>query len=106
MPISPAHLIHERRLADGRKVVIRPIRPGDRPGEREFLDRLSGETRRRRFIKYVQAPDKALIHFSTPIDYERHMAFVCEAPDGARSELVGDARYTANADGSSCELSI
>ena len=34
------------------------------------------------------------------------MAFVCEAPDGARSELVGDARYVGNADGRSCELGI
>ena len=34
------------------------------------------------------------------------MAFVGEVRNGARSELVGDARYTGNPDGRSCELGI
>lgn len=55
----PAHLARERRLPDGRAVIIRPIRPGDE-------------------------------RFSADTDYERRMAFVCEAKgDG----LVGEARY-------------
>jgi acetyltransferase len=102
----PAHLARERRLADGRTVLVRPIRPDDAQREREFLERLSPQARRRRFIKYAHAPDQDLIHFFTHIDYDRHMAFVCEARNGARSEIVGDARYTGNAEGRSCELGI
>ena len=102
----PIHLVRERRLADGRTVVIRPIRPADESGERAFLEKLSPEARRRRFIKYAHAPDQDLIRLFTHIDYDRHMAYVCEAHNGARSEIVGDARYTANADGRSCELGI
>lgn len=102
----PAHLARKRRLADGRTVLIRPIRPDDAKGEREFLEQLSEDARRRRFIEYAHAPDDHLLHFFIHIDYDRHMAFVGEARNGARGEIVGDARYSANADGRSCELGI
>lgn len=102
----PAHLARERRLADGRTLLIRPIRPDDAQLEREFLERLSDDARRRRFIKYAHAPDPELIQYLTRVDYDRHMAFVCEARNGARGEIVGDARYAGNAEGRSCELGI
>lgn len=98
----PAHLARSHRLADGRRVVIRPIRPQDEPLEREFLERLAPDTRRRRFTRYAGAADSELAHFHAHIDYERHMAFVCDAG----GELVGDARYVANPDRRSCEFGI
>ncbi|HEU4353626.1 MAG TPA: GNAT family N-acetyltransferase [Burkholderiales bacterium] len=98
----PAHLVRERRLADGRVVIIRPIRPQDEPGEQEFFDHLSQETRRLRFLKMVEAVNDKLIHFFTHIDYDRHMAFVCEH----EGRLVGEARYVANPDGRSCEFGV
>jgi len=98
----PAHLAVRRRLADGRSVVIRPIRLQDEVRQREFLDRLSGDTRRRRFMKRADAVDGGLAHFHSDIDYDRHMAFVCESGD----TLVGDARYVANADRRSCEFGV
>jgi acetyltransferase len=98
----PAHLARSRRLADGRKVLIRPIRADDEARERVFFERLSGETKSLRFMKYVVSVSEKLIHFFTHIDYERHMAFVCEH-DG---RLVGEARYVANADTASCEFGV
>ena len=98
----PAHLAVERRLADGRRVTIRPIRAHDEVREHEFLDHLSGDTRRRRFIKYAAGVNGGLAHFYTHIDYDQHMAFVCEA----EGDLVGDARYLANPDRRSCEFGI
>ena len=98
----PAHLAHERRLADGRRVTIRPIRPDDEAAEQQFFDRLSGETRQLRFMKAVQAVSDNLIRFFTHIDYDRHMAFVCEH----EGRLVGEARYVANPGGASCEFGV
>jgi acetyltransferase len=98
----PGHLECERRLADGRAVTIRPIRAADAPGEQQFLDALSGETKRLRFMKFVAAVTDKLVHFFTHIDYDRHMAFVAE--HGGR--LVGEARYVANPDGASCEFGV
>jgi RimJ/RimL family protein N-acetyltransferase len=102
----PSHLVREHRLLDGRTVTIRPIRPDDAPLVREFLDELSGQSKYMRFQKWVHAPSDKLIHFLTDVDYDRHMALVCTAPRGGREEIVGEARYAANADGRSCELGI
>ena len=102
----PAHLAHDRQLFDGRTVVIRPILPDDAPREREFLINLSGESWYLRFHKWVNAPSEKLIHFLTDIDYDRHMAFVCAAPHNDGEELVGDARYVVNPDGTSCDFGI
>ena len=99
----PLHLVRQRQLADGRTVTIRPIRAGDEHAESRFLEKLSGESQRLRFLDFVQAPGEKLVHFFTHIDYDRHMAFVCEAEGGA---LVGEARYVANADGRSCEFGV
>jgi acetyltransferase len=98
----PAHLARERRLADGRTVTIRPIRADDEAGEHRFFDHLSGDTKRLRFMKYASSVNGALIHFFTHIDYESHMAFVCEH----QGQLVGEARYVANPGGRSCEFGV
>ncbi|MGQ0544191.1 MAG: GNAT family N-acetyltransferase [Betaproteobacteria bacterium] len=102
----PKALEQRRRLPDGRTVLIRPIRADDAPSEQQFLDRLSGDTRRRRFMKYAGSVNGALVHFFTHIDYDRHMAFVCEASIDGEPQLVGDARYVANPGGASCEFGI
>jgi len=77
----PSHLVRQRTLADGRRVTIRPIRAEDEPAEREFFSR-------------------------TPVDYDRHMAFVCEVRVDDRHRLVGEARYAANPDARSCEFGV
>ena len=102
----PQQLERRRTLADGRSVLIRPIRADDEPREREFFDQLSGESRQQRFMKYVRSLSDQLVHFFTHIDYDRHMAFVCEAEVAGKPELVGEARYVANPDGHSCEFAV
>ncbi len=61
----PAELVHKHRLADGRTVTIRPIRPDDRARVRALLSASSEETRYQRFQKWVHAPSDKLIHFLT-----------------------------------------
>lgn len=81
---------------------IRPIAPRDEPGEREFFEHLSSDTKRLRFLRLVNALSDELIHFFTHIDHDRHEAFVCEH----EGRLVGEARYLANPDGRSCEFGV
>jgi acetyltransferase len=100
------HLDRRRTLADGRRVTIRPVLPGDEAALRSFFRRLSCETRRLRFLKFVGALNDEMVHVFAHVDYHRHMAFVCEATIDGRQELVGEARYAANPDGRSCEFSI
>jgi acetyltransferase len=98
----PAHLARQRRLRDGRTVLIRPVRPADEKAERAFFEALSENTRWLRFQRFTGAVTDALMLFYTQIDYDRHMAFVAEH-DG---RLVGEARYVANPGTRSCELGI
>jgi len=101
-PAYPAHLAHERQLADGRTVVIRPIRPEDEAALQRFFEGMSGDALYLRFQKWVHAVSDKLLHFFTYIDYDRHMAFICAAGD----DIVGEARYVANEDGRSCEFAV
>lgn len=102
----PAHLARERRLADGRMVMIRPIRPDDEPRERAFLNGLSEESWYLRFQKWVTAPSDRLVHFLTRIDYDQHMAFVCTVTHDDAEQLVGEARYVVQPGGESCDFGI
>ena len=102
----PLHLARRRTLADGRSVLIRPIRAEDEPLAREFFAGLSEDTRHLRFMKFVRSLSDKLLHFFTHIDYEKHMAFVCEVEAEGRARLVGEARYVANPDGRSSEFGV
>ena len=73
---------------------------------RNFLYGSSGETRYRRFLKWVSAPSDKLVHFMTDVDYEQHMALVCTVAHGHGEEVVGEASYVANPEGTSCEFAI
>jgi acetyltransferase len=98
----PARLAVKRRLADGRTVLIRPVRAEDQALEQRFFESLSAQTRRLRFMKPVTAVNARLVHFFTHVDYDRHLAFVCEHA----GSLVGEARYVANPGGRSCEFAV
>jgi acetyltransferase len=102
----PAQLVRSARLRDGRKVTIRPVRRDDGLLERDFIRRLSGETRYLRFQKWVHSPSDRLIHFLTDVDYDRHLALVGAFERDGEEEVVGEARYVADADGANCELGI
>ena len=100
--VYPAQLAASRRLANGATVLIRPVRAEDEAAEREFFAALSPETKRLRFQRFTAAVTDELMRFYTRVDYDRHMAFVCEA----QGRIVGEARYVANPGTRSCELGI
>jgi acetyltransferase len=102
----PTHLVRSARLRDGRTVTIRPVRRDDDFLERDFIRRLSGETRYLRFQKWVHSPSDRLIHFLTEVDYDRHLALVATSERDGKEEVVGEARYVADAVGANCELGI
>jgi RimJ/RimL family protein N-acetyltransferase len=102
----PAHLIARRRLRDGRTVTLRPVRRDDDLLERDFIRRLSGESRYLRFQKWVHSPSDRLIHFLTDVDYVRHLALVATFERDGEEEVVGEARYVVLEEPTNCELGI
>lgn len=93
-------------LADGTRVLIRPIHKEDAALERAFLKRLSPESRRLRFLGQMSEPSDELIHNLTDIDYRRDMAFVALVHREGEKREIGVARYSTGADGKSCECAV
>lgn len=102
----PAELVAEHRLGDGRTVTIRPVRPDDVGRIRAFLGATSAESRYKRFQKWIRAPSDNLVQFLTAIDHDRHVALVCATAAGADEQIVGEARYIAEPDGTTCEFGV
>jgi RimJ/RimL family protein N-acetyltransferase len=78
-------------LRDGRSVLIRPIAPDDKELLSDAFDRLSEESRRRRFLTPATELSAEDLHYLTEVDHRRHEAMV--ALDPAAGRLVGSARY-------------
>jgi acetyltransferase len=89
---------------DGERILIRPIKPVDEHLYGAFIDKLSPEDIRFRFL----APRKEFSHHFiarfTQIDYARAMAFVALNKD--ETELYGVARLAADPDYTSGEYAI
>lgn len=103
----PRELVSEHVLRNGSQLIIRPIRPEDAQGEREFVIRLSPATRQSRFMHSMKELSPSMLVRFTQIDYDREMALVALTRDGSGKEVQqGVARYTINRDDISCEFAI
>jgi GNAT superfamily N-acetyltransferase len=93
-------------LLDGTHVVIRPIRKEDVALERAFIERLSPESRRMRFLGLVKEPSEELLHNLTDLDYRRDMAFIALVHRDGKTLEIGVSRYSTSDDGRSCECAV
>lgn len=80
-------------LRDGTTVTIRPIVASDRRLLEEGFERLSPESRYRRFFSPVNHLSEATLSYLTEIDYVDHFAWVAEAQVGGERRGLGVARY-------------
>jgi len=85
----------EHRLADGTLVTLRPIHPDDRDGLREGFQRLSAESRHRRFFSGVDALTEKMVDYLVNVDGVDHVALVATVPslDLKAERGVGVARF-------------
>ncbi len=92
---------------DGRRMLLRPLRPEDLPQHREFLSHVTPEDMQTRFFRVVRALPDSELAYLTQIDYERAMAFIAEVStsQGVR-ETLGVARAHADPDNQSAEFAV
>lgn len=93
-------------LRDHTHVVIRPITPQDKTAERDFIEGLSMEARRYRFLGQVRCPSESLIEQFTHIDYVHEVAFVAVTPEDGHERIVGVSRYSTDEPGEVCECAV
>jgi acetyltransferase len=100
----PSEWEREVTLADGRRILVRPIRPEDEALYPEFLEQVSREDLRLRFFAPMREFSHGFIARLTQIDYARAMALV--ALDEARHSLLGVVRLHSDANYESGEYAI
>ncbi|MGZ4128030.1 MAG: N-acetyltransferase family protein [Actinomycetota bacterium] len=80
------------KLNDGSRMLIRPIAPDDKGKMLEGFERLSEESRFRRFMGYMDKLRTPLLRYLTEIDYVDHFAWVgLDLENDERG--IGVARY-------------
>ena len=85
---------------------MRPMGAADEPALRRFFAGLSDDTLYLRFMNKLPRVSEEQLDFFSHVDQRGHVAFVCTVAGPAGEEIVGDARYVANADGRSCEFAV
>ncbi|MGE5504548.1 MAG: bifunctional acetate--CoA ligase family protein/GNAT family N-acetyltransferase [Actinomycetota bacterium] len=92
---------------DGRKVLLRPIRPEDEPNHHVFVSKLTAEDIRFRFFGLVHELPHTEMARLTQIDYDREMAFIAELDlDDGRKETLGVVRTVTDPDNEKAEFAI
>jgi RimJ/RimL family protein N-acetyltransferase len=86
------------RLSDGGAVVIRPIRPEDKPLLSDGLRRLSDESVQRRFLTPKRSFSGSELRYLTEIDAVDHVALVAEDPAEPARRLIAVGRFVRLAD--------
>ena len=89
----PADLIDVVRLADGQRVVIRPVLPQDAELTVAFFRSLSAPARYDRFMGPMRELPPELLQRFTHVDYADHVALVAEVFAGGRETVIAEARY-------------
>lgn len=94
-------------LADGQRLLLRPIRPEDEPSLRQGFDLLTPEEVRMRFFGPMRGLNHTLAARLTQIDYERELALVLTDPGPAGlTAIYGVVRLIADPDGERAEFAI
>ena len=92
-------------LRDRTHVLIRPLAAQDREAERAFIEQLSAEACRFRFLGYTRHPSERLLDTLTKIDPERDVAFAAVLAEDAHDKIIGVSRFSADKDGN-CECAV
>lgn len=103
---TPDTLRWTERLHDRSEVLVRPLSPLDRQEERRFIEGLSAESRRFRFLGQVASPSAELVSRLTDVDFEHDVAFAAIEHSDGRDHIVGVARYSVDATGDNCECAV
>lgn len=79
-------------LGDGTAIEVRPIAPGDAPMLRAGFERLSAESRWRRFLRPITRLSDEEVRYLTEIDYVDHFAWGAQTTEDPPTG-IGVARF-------------
>ncbi len=91
-------------VADGREVLVRTISPDDKTKLSAAFERLSPESRYRRFFAPLERLSTRDLIYLTELDHHDHEALVAVEPDS--EWIVGVARYVRAEDPAEAEVAV
>lgn len=108
-PLYVAARTSQLTLKDGSRVLLRPGLPTDRSLLAREFERLSPESRYRRFFTPMRVMSPSLLDYLTSMDYVDHFAWAALAAEpGPAGELqgLGVSRYIRLADPEAAEMAV
>ena len=90
-------------LSGGAHVLIRPINKLDANAERDFIEGLSSDAQRLRFMAQIVHPSENFIAQLTNLDGINEVALVAVVKDGAAEKIVGVSRYSNDVAQNRCD---
>ncbi|MCC6724149.1 MAG: GNAT family N-acetyltransferase [Saprospiraceae bacterium] len=102
----PEKYIKKIELKDGRKALLRPIRPEDEPMEAEMFKNLSDQSLYFRFFGFKPKVNHDFLSRLTQIDYDREIALIVDIEEGETRHMAGVAHIIADAWGETAEFAI
>jgi RimJ/RimL family protein N-acetyltransferase len=91
-------------LDDGLELLVRPVQPNDKRRIAQAFDRLSPETRYRRFFAPLRGLSQEDLHYLTEVDHHDHEALAAVNPENGM--IVGVARYVRADDPGEAEVAV
>jgi GNAT superfamily N-acetyltransferase len=91
-------------LRDETTVLVRPVQPGDKDLIRAGFDRLSDQSRYRRFLTPTSELGQPMLRYLTEVDHHDHEALVAVDPDSG--EGVGIARFVRTGPRNNAEVAV
>ena len=105
-PSSVAETAWQQQLRDGTQVMIRALHAQDVELERRFIEALSPQSRRFRFLETMSSPSEALLRQLTALDPLTDVAYLAVVGSGAQEREIGVARFSAGAGAADCEFAV
>jgi len=105
-PVAAADAHWKQKLRDGTTVLIRSIQGDDAEIERKFIEGLSAQSRRFRFLGEIKTPGRQLLTRLTHPDPRTEAAFIALLAQGSEKVEIGVARFSARPDGRACECAV
>jgi GNAT superfamily N-acetyltransferase len=93
MPDAGAGAPEVHTVRDGRRILVRPLVESDRDALAAGFERLSAESRRRRFFNAPEHLTAPVLDYLTHLDYDNHYAIGAIAIDEPGQPGVGVARW-------------
>jgi GNAT superfamily N-acetyltransferase len=104
VPVVRDHWIGQ--LDDGTHVLIRPLLPGDRARELDFIRSLSSETRYNRFLGELNEVSPALLEQLMDVNDHERVALVALVQGKDELVEIGVCRYAAAGAAGDCECAV